>query len=165
MLRLKAKLQSNFKLNLPGLKPQSGQALLIVVFALLVGTMLLGLVVEVGHLYITKRGMQGNADAAAAYGAMQLDIRGVRDSDGGKIENNSIGDVTNPTVQGQRVEDFLAQLGYGSGEYTWEWRRCQLKVSIKRNVPTIFVSIFGVRATPVEVSSKAVIFDNPNGCD
>ena len=102
---------------------------------------------------------------AAAYGAMQLDIRGLRDSNGSIVENDATGEVSNPTVSGQSVEDFMAQLGYGSSDYTWEWRRCQLKVSIKRSVPTLFVSIFGVRNTIVQVSGKAVLFDRPDGCD
>lgn len=146
-------------------KALPGQALVLVAGVLMIAVLLLGLLIEVGHLYIVQRGLQNDADGAAAVGAMQLDIRGLRDSNGSKVENDSTGDVSDPTAAGQQVEDYLSRLGYQPSDYSWEWRRCQLRVSLKRNVPTIFVSIFGFTHTEVEVSSKAVIYDSPTGCD
>ena len=65
-LQLKAKVQrSGFRLNnLPGLQPQPGQALLLAVGAIIIGTLLLGLLVEVGHIYITQRSLQNDADSS-----------------------------------------------------------------------------------------------------
>lgn len=144
----------------------AGQALVPVIFFLLIGLLMLGLVVEVGHIFMAKQSLQNDADAAASYGAMQLDVTGVYDSDGRDIEVNSPGhSPSDPDQAGQRVADFMTSAGYQPSEYSWQWHRCSFQVKIERNVPFWFVSMFGVRQTKVSVISKSVLFDGPNGCD
>lgn len=133
-----------------------GQALLAVTLFILMGVMLLGVVVEAGNLFIARRNLQNDADAAATWGAMQLDIGGLRISDGSSVDVLSPGDSQESADQaGQKIIDFMSSIGYRPGEWSWQWGRCTMQINIKRNIPTVFVSIIGVREVAVSVSAKA----------
>lgn len=143
-------------LRLPIRQAYQGQALIPVTLFILMGVMLLGVVVEAGNLFIAQRHLQNDADAAAAWGAMQLDIGGLRLSDGSNVHVLSPGDsqVTADRA-GQNIIEFMAGAGYGANEWNWQWGRCTMQINIKRKVPTVFVSLVGVREVAVSVAAKA----------
>lgn len=133
-----------------------GQALLPAVIFILIGVLLLGVVVEVGNLFVARRQLQNDADAAATWGAMQLDIGGLRISDGSNVHVLSPGDDQDVADQaGTNIIDFMSSKGYSSDEWSWQWGRCSLQINIKRQIPTVFTSIVGVKEAPVAVSAKA----------
>lgn len=133
-----------------------GQALIPVVLFILMGVMLLGVVVEAGNLFIARRQLQNDADAAATWGAMQLDIGGLRLSDGSNVHVVSPGDTQEAADRaGTNIIEFMAGAGYRSSEWNWQWGRCIMQIDIKRRVSTIFVSIVGVREVAVGVSARA----------
>lgn len=133
-----------------------GQALIPMVLFMLMGMMLLGVVIEAGNLFIAQRQLQNDADAAATWGAMQLDIVGLRVSDGDKVQVISPGDNQESADRaGLNIIEFMTRAGYRSNEWNWQWGRCTMQIDIKRKVPTVFVSIVGVREVAVSVSAKA----------
>ncbi|HEX2912212.1 MAG TPA: Tad domain-containing protein [Chloroflexia bacterium] len=133
-----------------------GQALIPMVLFILMGVMLLGVVVEAGNLFIARRQLQNDADAAATWGAMQLDIGGLRVSDGDKVHVISPGNTQESAdVAGLNISEFMTRAGYHGNEWDWQWGRCTMQIDIKHKVPTVFVSIVGVREVSVGVSAKA----------
>lgn len=137
-------------------RTHEGQALLPAVIFILIGVLLLGVVVEVGNLFVARRQLQNDADAAAAWGAMQLDIGGLRISDGNNVHVVSPGDNQDSADQaGNNIIDFMSSIGYRSDEWNWQWGRCSFQINIKRQIPTVFTSIIGVKEAPVAVSAKA----------
>jgi hypothetical protein len=135
---------------------REGQALIPMVLFILMGIMLLGVILEAGNLFIARRHLQNDADAAATWGAMQLDISGLRVSNGDKVHIISPGD--NPATAdraGLKIIEFMTMAGYRSDEWDWQWGRCTMQIDIKRKVPMVFGSIFGVREATVSVSAKA----------
>jgi hypothetical protein len=137
-------------------RTHDGQALLPAVIFILIGVLLLGVVVEVGNLFVARRQLQNDADAAAAWGAMQLDIGGLRISDGNNVHVVSPGDNQDSADQaGSNVMDFMSSIGYRSDEWNWQWGRCSFQINIKRQIPTVFTSTIGVKEAPVAVSAKA----------
>ncbi len=149
-------------------KPQEGQALMMVIFFVLFAALLLGVVIEVGHLFIVKRQLQNDADASATWGAMQLDIDGLRVSQGSSVEILSPGDSNSQPADraGTNIIDFMAARGYTLKEWSWGWGRCALQINISRQVGTVFVSSLGIRQVLVNVTSKARLnnTDSKNSC-
>lgn len=137
-------------------RAEEGQALVPVVLFILMGVLLLGVVVEAGNLFIVRRQLQNDADAAATWGAMQLDIGGLRVSDGSKVEVVSPGDTPETADRaGSNIIEFMTEAGYRTSEWNWQWHRCTMQIDIKRKVPTIFVSIIGIQEVAVSVSANA----------
>ncbi len=154
--------------KLKGIAPQPGQALMMVIFFLMFTVMMLGLVVEVGHLFIVKRQVQNDADAAATWGAMQLDLDGLRISEGNLVEILSPGDsnVQPADRAGLNLVDYMAARGYLISEWQWSWGRCAMQINITRQVQTVFVSALGVKEATVNAAAKARLnnSDSRNGC-
>jgi hypothetical protein len=141
---------------------------MLVIFYLLFAVLLLGVVIEVGHLFIVKRQLQNDAGAGATWGAMQLDIDGLRISNGNRVDVVSPGDSNDQVADraGQNILDFMNAKGYSSGEWNWEWHGCTMQINISRKVPTIFVSVLGIKEATVNVAAKARLnnTDNKTGC-
>ncbi len=96
---------------------REGQALIPMVLFILMGIMLLGVILEAGNLFIARRHLQNDADAAATWGAMQLDIGGLRVSNGDKVHIISPGD--NQAIAdraGSKIIEFMTMAGYRLGE-------------------------------------------------
>ena len=148
--------------------PQSGQAIILVIFFLLFAVLLLGVVVEVGHLFIVKRQLQNDADAGATWGAMQLDIDALRISNGNRVDVLSPGDSNTEVSDraGQNIIDFMSSNGFSLDEWNWEWHGCTMQINISRKVPTIFVSSLGITEATINVAAKARLnnTDNKTGC-
>jgi hypothetical protein len=135
---------------------REGQALIPMVLFILLGVMLLGVILEAGNLFIARRQLQNDADAAATWGAMQLDIGGLRLSNGDKVHVISPGDNrANADRAGLNIIEFMSLAGYRSDEWDWQWGSCTMQIDIKHKVQTVFGSIFGIREVAVTVSAKA----------
>jgi hypothetical protein len=144
------------------LKPMRGQAILPVVLFMLFGVMFLGVLVEAGHLFISRRQLQNDADAAATWGAMQLDIRGLRDSDGSKVHVMPPGSENSPGWAGSKIEEYMQELGFNSSEYQWYWGKCTMQMQITRKVPTVFAGLFGIKEVPVATEAHARLNNSDN---
>jgi hypothetical protein len=147
------------------LKPMRGQAILPVVLFMFFGVMFLGVLVEAGHLFIARRNLQNDADAAATWGAMQLDIRGLRDSDGSKVHVMPPGSENSPGWAGFKIEEYMQELGFSANEYHWYWGKCTMQMQITRNVPTIFAGLFGVKEVAVATEAHARLNNSDNRTD
>lgn len=135
---------------------KEGQALVPIVLFILMSVMLLGVILEAGNLFIARRHLQNDADAAASWGAMQLDIDGLRLSNGAAVDVISPGDSQATADRaGLAIIDFMTRAGYRSDEWNWQWGRCTMQIDLKHKVPTIFGSIFGLKEVIVTVSAKA----------
>ncbi len=141
---------------------------MMVVFFLLFVVLMLGMVVEVGHLFIVRRQLQNDADAAATWGAMQLDLDGLRISEGRLVEILSPGDTNTQPVDraGVNLVDYMSARGYLISEWQWKWGRCAMQINITRQVQTVFVSALGVNEAIISAAAKARLnnSDNKTGC-
>ncbi len=142
---------------------ERGQASIIIIFFMLMGVTLSGLVLEFAHLLIVRGELQNDADAASTFGSMQLDSDGVRESNGAVIDVLSPGGAS---PAGAHISQYMVNSGYSSEEWSWEWGRCSLQINLFRKTPTVFFSFIGIEEVTVKVSSKAKLSNsaNPNGC-
>ncbi|HEX2915009.1 MAG TPA: Tad domain-containing protein [Chloroflexia bacterium] len=150
------------------LKARPGQAIMPVIFFMLFAVLLLGLVIEAGHLFIARRELQNQADAAATWGAMQLDIDGLRISEGNRVDILSPGDTNEKPADyaGTRLVDYMQARGFRLDEWDWHWSACSMQINITRRVPTLFVSALGIKEATVSVAARARLnnTDNRTGC-
>ncbi|SEA83837.1 Putative Flp pilus-assembly TadE/G-like [Thalassobacillus cyri] len=115
----------------------------IVLVALALGGMitLLGLVIDGGHLFMTKSHLQKTANAAALSGAQEL---------------------LNDKTAVRKVVDELLEAHGESGSLVEPFDPIdQVHVKLKRDVPLFFSSLFGVEYLPIAVEAKAGL--NPMG--
>lgn len=118
-------------------KNEHGNALVLATAAFAVIIVLLGLVIDGGHLYMTKSHLQKTANAAALSGAQEI-----------PNENAAVQKV---------VTEVLASHDENSSLLNSNLNGSQLHVEVGRDVPLFFASLFGQDSLPVSAEAKAGI--------
>ncbi len=144
-------------------RPLKGQVLLPALLWMVVGVMLLAVVIEVGHMLVARRQLQNDADSLAAWGAMQMDVTGVRDSEGLRVDVLSPGGAS-PAMQ--KIGERARQMGYSDDEWDWRWGACHFQLKLQKKIPTWFGKAIGVKEFTVSVVANARLnnSDQPNAC-
>ncbi|MCD2137994.1 TadE/TadG family type IV pilus assembly protein [Salinicoccus halitifaciens] len=118
------------------LKKEDGNAFLLMALGMMLALGMLGLVVDAGHLYMTKSHMQKTANAAALSGAQEL-------PNSGEKVNQVVGEIL--THHGESDSLLFSNI---EGE-------SQLHVGVGRDVPLFFSSLFGVDSVMIGADAKA----------
>ena len=120
---------------------QSGQVIVLATLSLVAFLGMVGLALDVGYLWATRRSMQTAADAAAIAGAEALSVSGasvatvattVAKQNGFSTANGSTITVSNPPVDGTYA---------GNANY--------VEVKISQTEPTFFLKVLGVNGATV----------------
>ena len=120
-------------------KNESGQAMIIAAFSMVVIFGLAALVIDIGGVSVERRNLQNIADSAALGGAVDLP--------NATTANATVSSIANASgVQAQTVTPF-------------EGDKAKIKVTVKANVTYTFARILGFTST--EVSASAVAQKNP----
>jgi Flp pilus assembly protein TadG len=131
------------------MRPMRGQALLVLVLALPVLLAVLGLVVDGGIVFDSRRELQNVADGAARVGAMQVDIDAYRRSDGQKV-------VLSESAAEEAAREYLAR---ESAEVRTlvEAELEFVIVRVQRDVSLAFLSLAGFDTVEIEAVATAHI--------
>lgn len=131
-------------------KAEEGQVLVLAPILILIGLLFVGLVTDVGNLYLTQYRMQAATDAAAlASDQILANGYGTNTSEVVATANkfmqlngfpNVKYDLTNPSSQNQ--------IQVNPANY-------QVQLSFTQSIPTFFMSLFGIRHMNVTVHSHA----------
>jgi hypothetical protein len=139
--------------DLPRDKTQKGQAIVIIVFALVSVVSLVGLAIDGGNAFADRRQAQNAADSAALAAALAY-VNNQSLTDGAYYRAKSNGYTNNGVRSKVEVEHPPA-----TGAYSCDNRPtdCQnfIEVRITSNVPTWFSSIVGVKTITNVVSAVA----------
>ncbi|MDB0580728.1 Tad domain-containing protein [Salinicoccus roseus] len=118
------------------LKKEDGSSFLLMALGMMLTLAVLGLVVDGGHLYMTKSHLQKTANAAALSGAQEL-------PNSSEKVNQVVGEILDH--HGEADSLLFSDM---EGETL-------LHVGIGREVPVFFSTLFGVESVPVQAEAKA----------
>lgn len=124
---------------------ESGQALVLVAIFLLGLVAVAGLVADGGLVLVQRRDLQGDADAAAAAGAMQVDEALYRSSGGETV-------ALDPGAAEQAA--IVTLIGEDGTDYAVRADATRVEVEVSRQATTAFLRVLGV--THVEISARSV---------
>ncbi|MDA8216728.1 MAG: pilus assembly protein TadG-related protein [Dehalococcoidales bacterium] len=137
---------SRLKLRAVSGSAQSGQAIVWMAVMMPFFLSVVGLAIDGGIVFSTRRELQNVADSAARAGAMQIDQRVYRDSSGATV-------VLDASAARQVAGEYLASQGSGlAAMVTAEPQRVVVQVS--REVPTGFLRLVGIET--VRISAVAL---------
>jgi hypothetical protein len=130
---------------------------------MVVGVMMLAVIIEVGHMLVARRQLQNDADSLASWGAMQLDVTGVRDSEGRRVDVLSPGGAS-PAMQ--KISEQAREMGYSEGEWEWRWGACHFQIRLQKKIPTWFGKALGIKEFTVAAVANGRLnnTDQPNSC-
>lgn len=126
---------------------QSGQTSLLAIGLALVCLAVSGLAVDGTKAFLMRRTLQNAADAASLAGASELDQAAYYSSGGRRL-------VLEPTSARTTATRYLALRGLNA-EASVEADRQGVVVSLRADVPTIFLGVVGIRRVPVAVQARA----------
>ncbi|MFB4167738.1 pilus assembly protein TadG-related protein [Virgibacillus sp. JSM 102003] len=119
-------------------KNEQGNAIVLVALALGGLLLIVGLVIDGGHLFMTKSHLQKTANAAALSGAQEIPNS---DADVNDVVDRIIEEHGETGTQNQvnlKVEH-------------------QLEVELSKDVPLFFSKLFGIEKVPIHVNAKAAL--------
>ncbi|SFE96587.1 pilus assembly protein TadG-related protein [Alteribacillus iranensis] len=117
-------------------REERGNAIILMAFALMIAITFLGVVIDGGHLYVTKSHLQKTANAAALSGSQEL--------------THSEGDVREVVNEVLEAHEEIGSLG--ELQITMEE---SLTVNLEKNVPLFFSSLFGIEMVDVRSDATA----------
>ncbi|WP_245830968.1 TadE/TadG family type IV pilus assembly protein [Sediminibacillus massiliensis] len=117
-------------------KKEDGNALVLTALAMAGMLAMVGLVIDGGHLYMTKSHLQKTANATALSGAQEI-----------PNTQASVNQVVNEVLTAHGEKASLL----GEPEVIDD----QLEIVLQKDVPVFFSSIFGVESVPIEAKAKA----------
>jgi Flp pilus assembly protein TadG len=134
-------------MNAPArLRDERGSATVFVIGFAIVLFLCAGLVID-GGLAINKRmRIADDAEQAARIGADSINVSEFRRTETLVIDQQ---------LARQRISGYLADLGYGSGQWAAEVRDGEVAVSVRDTSKTYILSLFGIRF-PVRAAAEAV---------
>ncbi|MGJ9384758.1 pilus assembly protein TadG-related protein [Salipaludibacillus sp. CF4.18] len=119
-------------------KDEDGNALILLTFGLAAMIAILGLVIDGGHLYMSKSHLQKTANAAALSGAQEI--------------------VNSEAAVNEVVDYILASHGEQASLFDSSIENDRkLTVDLEKPVPVFFSSLFGVDSVPVKARASAQI--------
>jgi hypothetical protein len=118
---------------------ERGNVILIAAFLMLVLTAFAGLVVDGGHLYMTKANLQKAANAAALSGGQELTTNA----------GNEVNEIVDDILEAHNVLPYLQNI-----EVTPEKK---VTVKLNESVSLFFASIVGINAVDVSVKATSEI--------
>lgn len=124
---------------------ESGQAMVLVAIFMLALLAVAGLVTDGGLVFAQRRDLQNVADAAAAAGAMQVDLTAYRDSNA---------DVVRLDANAARDAAASYLVAEGIVEYDVNVSAAQVRVNVKQSAKTGFLRVLGI--DEVNVAAAAV---------
>ena len=128
---------------------QRGQAIVWVVVMLPLFLSVIGLAIDGGMVFNTRRALQNVADAAARAGAMQIDQQVYRETSGATV-------VLDTASAREVAGAYLVEQGLElSAAITAEPRRVVVQVS--REVPTSFLRLLGLRTVQISATARAEV--------
>ncbi len=94
---------------------------------------------------------------------MQLDVDGLRDSDGSRVDILSPGGASPARA---KIGEYLLSLGFSPDEWQWQWGACNFQLNLHRRVAPIFARVFGVSDFTVVATARARLnnTDSPVSC-
>lgn len=119
-------------------KNEQGNAIVLVTLALGGLLLIVGLVIDGGHLFMTKSHLQKTANAAALSGAQEIP--------------NSDADVNNVV---DRIIEEHGETGT-QNQVNLDVEH-QLEVELSKDVPLFFSKLFGIENVPIHVNAKAAL--------
>lgn len=129
------------------LKNDSGQAAPLVLVCLLGLIAVAGLVIDGGVLFASRRSLQSLADGAARAGAMAVDERVLRESQGGEVR-------LNPEAARAAVDQYLARSGF-TGIVDFQAEPDFVTVKVRRETKPLLLSLVGVGSIATEAEATA----------
>ena len=127
-------------------RDERGSATVFVIGFAIVLFLCAGLVID-GGLAINKRmRIADDAEQAARIGADSIDVNEFRRSETLVIDEG---------LARQRISGYMADLGYGGGNWTADVGADEVSVSVNDTSNTFILNLFGVRF-PVRASAEAV---------
>jgi Flp pilus assembly protein TadG len=130
-----------------GRAARPGQAIVWAAVMLPLLLSVVGLAIDGGIVFAARRDLQDVADAAARAGAIQVDVRAVRESGGETI-------VLDAAVARQVASEYVASQGSGSvATITADQRR--VVVRLDREVPTGFLRLVGLKKVAISAVAPA----------
>jgi uncharacterized membrane protein len=130
-------------------RPQSGQASVVLVGALLIGLAFTGLAVDGARLFTARRDLQNIADSAALAGASAIDEAHFRATDGREVRL----DPAAARVSASRVLAASGVPATAAVEITVDADRVLVRVA--RPVEMTFLRIIGTREQRIGASATA----------
>jgi len=129
------------------MRPIRGQALLVLVLALPVLLSVLGLVIDGGIVFDSRRELQNTADGAARVGAMQVDVDEYRRSDSQTV-------VLSKAAAEDAAREYLARES-GQISILVEAEPELVSVRVDRDVALTFLSLVGFDTVGIEAVAVA----------
>jgi uncharacterized membrane protein len=129
------------------IRDDRGQVAPLVAVMLFGLVVLVGLVIDAGLLFASRRDLQGTADGAARAGAMALDESDLRRAGTAEIEL----DAGRARAE---MESYLASVGF-SGTFQIEPSADSVEVILELRRRTLLMSLVGVEDVTVRASSSA----------
>ena len=125
---------------------QDGQVTVFAVGLCLVSIAVSGLAIDGARLWVHKRTLQATADAAAASGANGLDTDSLYASGGMRPK-------LDPDVARARAAKVVSQRGFPAARIETGTRA--VRVSLRSQIETSFLSLVGIRRIPVTAEAVA----------
>jgi hypothetical protein len=120
------------------IKQESGNAAVLVAAALLAMILMAGVVIDGGHLFMTKSHLQKAVNAAALSGAQEL-----------VHTEAEVSVVVERILASHHEEESFSEMNIDNESV--------LTVRLKKGVPLFFAALFGIDEIPIEVQAKAAI--------
>ncbi|MFN8472167.1 MAG: TadE family protein [Anaerolineae bacterium] len=128
-------------------REDAGQAIVWVAVMLPLFLAVVGLTIDGGVVFNTRRDLQNVADSAARAGAMQIDQRAYRESSGQRV-------VLDGGAAQEAAAGYVASQGRDlSAEIGVEPQR--VVVRVERTVPTTFLTLVGLSSARVTATASA----------
>ncbi len=128
--------------------PRRGQALPLVAVMVPLFLSVVGLAIDGGLVLAARRELQNTADAAARAGAMQVDVRAYRASNGIQV-------VLNRNEARRAVEHYIVGRSARLTELTIASERVSVRVS--RDVRLSFLSVVGLDSARIDGEAVAAV--------
>jgi Putative Flp pilus-assembly TadE/G-like len=126
---------------------QQGQAALLVVGLALVCFAVAGVAVDGTRAFLLRRTLQNAADASALAGAAELDHRAYYRSSGRRV-------LLDPEAARRMAGSWLERRGL-QARFEIEADTAGVGVQVRRNLPTTFLGLAGIRRIPVAAQAWA----------
>ena len=126
---------------------EQGQVTVFALGVCLVSIAVAGLAIDGARLWVHKRTLQATADAAAASGANALDV-------GSLYASGGIRPRLDPHLARTRAASVISQRGL-AGEAGIETRAHAVRVSLRSQIDTSFLSLVGITRIPVTAEAAA----------
>lgn len=127
-----------------GLRDESGQAFAWVAVFLPALLVVLGLVVDGGRAFVSRRDLQNLADGAAAAAAMQIDTTTYATSNVVQLD---------PSRAQAAAEEYLGAHPAVSATVTVE--ATSVEVTVRERWPTVFLKLFGIQSVTMTARATA----------